>query len=270
MKKKSLQIVFLLLMAFSLVGCDGVTKWMASSHLKGKPAMKISKNIDLHYAENRDVAFSLLYWIPSTFRKKLILTMGVLGTLFILTFFFMYAREHLMFGLGMALVLSGALGNLLDRFFRGYVVDFIYFHTETIKWPIFNVADICVSCGIAIIGFVLFFQKDAPDFLMLDEDEDPALNMKTWQNPTGYYGINPVRSLPLKVPFSEGVQRVFQPAPQPVAVADENNQLLLFSSDDLAETFEGVDLSREFSYNEQKVRTVKVELALTEEAKRSL
>jgi len=49
--------------------------------------------------------------------------------------------------LGLVLILAGALGNLGDRLFRGYVVDFIHVS----HWPVFNVADICVSVGAALL-----------------------------------------------------------------------------------------------------------------------
>jgi len=48
----------------------------------------------------------------------------------------------------LALVLAGALGNLMDRLMRGYVVDFFYLH----HWPVFNVADIWIALGVGLLG----------------------------------------------------------------------------------------------------------------------
>ena len=61
--------------------------------------------------------------------------------------------------LGLALVLSGALGNAWDRFTIGVVVDFLDFHVGSYHWPAFNVADICICCGAGIVVLAEFFGK---------------------------------------------------------------------------------------------------------------
>ena len=60
--------------------------------------------------------------------------------------------------LGYAMVLGGALGNGLDRGVRGYVVDFLDFHAFSWHWPAFNVADIGIVCGAALLVFASFLQ----------------------------------------------------------------------------------------------------------------
>jgi signal peptidase II len=55
------------------------------------------------------------------------------------------------FCLGLALILGGALGNLVDRLTLGYVVDFLFFHYQTYYWPAFNVADSAITCGVAFL-----------------------------------------------------------------------------------------------------------------------
>jgi len=57
-----------------------------------------------------------------------------------------------------ALLLAGIFGNLLDRFMRGYVVDFLHFHYKDFSWPSFNVADSCI-CIAAGLLFISAFQK---------------------------------------------------------------------------------------------------------------
>lgn len=62
--------------------------------------------------------------------------------------------EHL----GYALVIGGALGNVIDRFRFGAVADFFYFHMGSLGWPAFNIADACICIGVAILLFhSLFF-----------------------------------------------------------------------------------------------------------------
>jgi signal peptidase II len=53
----------------------------------------------------------------------------------------------------LSILLAGAVGNLIDRFFLGFVIDFIDFHYQTFYWPIFNVADILISIGVVLLIF---------------------------------------------------------------------------------------------------------------------
>ena len=59
--------------------------------------------------------------------------------------------------LALSVVMAGALGNMLDRFRLGYVVDFL----ELPHWPIFNVADILLCCGVAGLAILLFLEEKA-------------------------------------------------------------------------------------------------------------
>ena len=63
----------------------------------------------------------------------------------------------------LVLIAAGAVGNFIDRMANGYVVDFFYF--KLINFPIFNVADIYVTCGITVMVFLMFFRyKEENDF----------------------------------------------------------------------------------------------------------
>ena len=55
--------------------------------------------------------------------------------------------------LGLALVLGGAIGNVIDRMLYGYVVDFILIHYQSWSYPAFNVADSAITCGVVLIVF---------------------------------------------------------------------------------------------------------------------
>ena len=76
--------------------------------------------------------------------------------------FFLYALKHVSLGeaFGLALVLAGGIGNAIDRFTLGYVVDFIDF--SFISFPVFNIADIGVTCGfvIAFISILIRWHKE--------------------------------------------------------------------------------------------------------------
>jgi len=63
--------------------------------------------------------------------------------------------------ISLSLILAGALGNIVDRISRGYVIDFLDFHIRSAHWPFFNVADSCITIGAVLMIFILFRRKPA-------------------------------------------------------------------------------------------------------------
>ena len=69
----------------------------------------------------------------------------------------MYVKsQHNLEKLGLFLIISGAVSNILDRTINGYVIDFIFLHYKDFYWPAFNFADIYITIGILIIIFHYF------------------------------------------------------------------------------------------------------------------
>ena len=136
---------------------DRWTKIMAVSHLKGAPPVVLIKGVlELRYLENHGAAFGMLqnrqvfFWI---------LTM--IFFCFALYFFFKVPKttRYLPLDISIAILTAGAAGNFIDRITLKYVIDYIYF--SLIDFPVFNVADIYVSAGVAVlIILVLFFYKE--------------------------------------------------------------------------------------------------------------
>jgi signal peptidase II len=151
-----------------LLALDHITKWLAIVHLKPewwgvvKPTQEmwdarptivlIPKLLQLQYAENLGAAFSILYGY--TFVLGII---SLLATVLLVWFWRSLPAAEIQGRIAVAMVLSGAIGNMIDRFFRGLVVDFIdahWFHQA--HWPTFNIADsaICVGAVILSIRFL--------------------------------------------------------------------------------------------------------------------
>jgi len=59
----------------------------------------------------------------------------------------------------LSLILAGALGNFIDRLFRGYVIDFLEVHVKKFYWPTFNIADSCISIGAVLLVFILVTRR---------------------------------------------------------------------------------------------------------------
>ena len=151
---------------------DQATKMWAVSTLKDGSVISVIPNIlELTYVENRGAAFGMMQGKQGFF---FILTIVVsLAIVYMLVRIPVNAR--MMPGIVcLAAVLSGAVGNLIDRVLQSYVVDFIYF--KPIDFPVFNVADIFVTCGMIILMLLLLFYYKDEDLTWLgkaskDHDE---------------------------------------------------------------------------------------------------
>lgn len=180
MKKKDKKtILFSACCLLLLIALDQFTKHLAVVFLKGNPSIPIIKDVfELKYLENTSAAFgmdpiSLLHGIfhfeifeqnPDVylhFRMGFfyILTIAMIAV-FVWVFFKIPKVKRMMFlDLIIIFLTAGAVGNLIDRMTQQYVVDFLYF--KLIDFPIFNVADIYVTCSaIAFLVLGIFYYKD--------------------------------------------------------------------------------------------------------------
>jgi signal peptidase II len=113
--------------------------------------------VELSYAENCFAAFGLLHQAPSIARRVVFGLAAIVASLALL-WLFAQGRGGAAFAVSVPLIVAGALGNFFDRAVYGYVVDFIHVHYEhPILWmdrfdyPTFNVADITIFIGVALL-----------------------------------------------------------------------------------------------------------------------
>lgn len=147
-----------------LVLLDQATKLAAVSALKdGDPFVLIPGAFQLQYLENRGAAFGLLQNARIFF---LTVTLVALAAVIYVLVRLPLKRKYIVLRFLMVLIAAGAAGNMIDRVFLGYVRDFLYF--SLIDFPIFNVADIYVTCAtILLILLLLFYYKEEDDFAFL-------------------------------------------------------------------------------------------------------
>jgi signal peptidase II len=143
------QLLAVVLLIFGLVGCDHATKHLAATELRGTPTVLVPGVLELTYAENRDSAFSLLHHaIAEGTRYRFLLGAMTLGSIVAaLGLVVRWRRSSFIEKAAMATLLGGALGNLGDRAVLGYVVDWVHLT----HWPVFNVADLAITCGIGLL-----------------------------------------------------------------------------------------------------------------------
>lgn len=132
---------------FVALGLDQVTKWVAVCFLKGSPSIEIIPNLfSFTYVENSGAAFGLLRGYTTLFIIMAIVTVAIIFVYFRLT-----GPDERLVQVALIFILAGAVGNVLDRCFLGYVVDFLDLHWYAYKWPVFNVADTVIDIGVGLI-----------------------------------------------------------------------------------------------------------------------
>lgn len=147
-----------------LTWLDQWTKVLAVTHLKGQSSFVLLQGVlEFYYLENHGAAFSLFQNAMWFF-----LIIAVAAMAFIVWFLrrMPLERRYMPVRIVLVAIAAGAMGNLIDRMQLGYVRDFIYF--SLIDFPVFNVADIYVTCAVAVlIALILFYYKDS-DFAWIE------------------------------------------------------------------------------------------------------
>ena len=174
-------IIIQIILFFVLLAIDQLTKYLAVQGLKDKPAIVLIPNVlELRYLENNGAAFGFLQNKQWLFYVVTVLVMAVI-VYFWIRIIRMSKRyvsldaekirkktflDRSFLNYVLVFLAAGAIGNLIDRIAHIYVVDFIYF--RLINFPIFNFADICVSCSaVVLVIFFIFIYKDDPEFVLL-------------------------------------------------------------------------------------------------------
>ncbi len=146
------------LSAFIIV-FDQATKALLTSAFRLGESLTLTPFFDLVFVFNRGAAFSFLSTAGGWQRWFfVVLAFGISAWLMVMLKH--HAREKLM-PTALAMVLGGALGNVIDRLNHGAVVDFLSFHVAGYFWPAFNVADSAITIGVALLLWHQFIQGKA-------------------------------------------------------------------------------------------------------------
>lgn len=127
-----------------LISIDQYTKQQIAISLNYGQDFPIADCLSFRYVVNHGVAFGMLSQVSIYQRLFLI---GIAAIAVILGIIQWLIASSTIGRIAMVLIISGALGNVLDRMYLGYVIDFIDFHIGSWHFPIFNIADIYISLG---------------------------------------------------------------------------------------------------------------------------
>jgi len=138
----------LLMCVVCLVGCDHASKIVAAAALRNAaPVVVVPGLLDLHYTENRDVAFDMLSRLSLRLPAWAVTGLAVIATALVVVAWLRRRAGAWSEQIGLALVSAGAIGNATDRLLLGHVIDFIHVRL----WPVFNVADALVVAGAGLL-----------------------------------------------------------------------------------------------------------------------
>ena len=149
-------ITFLFSILIPLVICDQLSKEIILKKFELYESFNLLPFLNFTFVINYGFAFGFLN-NPSI--NQIIVSLIIISIILYFLYLLLKTQDHI-FQISLILILSGALGNLFDRIYRGFVIDFIDFFAGDYHWPAFNLADSWITIGFMIMMFnILFLNK---------------------------------------------------------------------------------------------------------------
>jgi signal peptidase II len=178
------RFTFMAAVAATVLVSDALTKYWAETTLSARPTadpaiVLIQDVLNFHLAYNQGGAFGMLSQGDASWRGPFFLLMSAGAVALIVSLYRKVAPRQWALKWGLPLVLGGALGNLTDRIAKGKVVDFVDYRAGWVQlmnegiqkvngswhvtdhWPTFNVADMCICAGVALMAIDMFVSSRA-------------------------------------------------------------------------------------------------------------
>jgi signal peptidase II len=148
------------IVSLAVLVVDQWTKHLAESALAGKPPRVVIPGfLDLVHVENTGVAFGLFAAGSSSIGVLTLTLLGLVALGLVLYYFWRTPATNKSVLFALALILGGAVGNLVDRVMSGSVTDFIDVYVGTHHWPTFNAADSAITIGIVLLTYDALFAR---------------------------------------------------------------------------------------------------------------
>lgn len=135
-----------LVLAFAVIGADQTVKWLIRQTIERGDSLAVVWPLKLVHVTNSGAAFGMFQGAG-----PLLVMTSILGMIAIVVFLFNPSFAHPLMRLGLALMLGGAVGNLIDRVKDGEVVDFV----KVPNFPAFNVADSAITIGVLVLVWAM-------------------------------------------------------------------------------------------------------------------
>jgi signal peptidase II len=150
-----------LLLATLIVILDQATKWMITQTFLFEETLSIFPGFSLTLRHNTGAAFSFLA-TAAGWQRWFFVGLAFIISSIIIIWLGRLSKDDKSESIGLALVLGGALGNLIDRLWFGYVIDFILVYYKDWQWPAFNIADSAIFMGVVLYTLSTFKKTEKP------------------------------------------------------------------------------------------------------------
>jgi signal peptidase II len=151
---------FYLLIAFVVVVLDRWTKHLVAQRIPLYRHIRLIPGFfSLTHTENTGAAFSLFADSNGPWKTGLLIAFSAIALVVVSVLLWKNHHTHVATGVGLSLIMGGALGNLWDRVVRGRVVDFLLFYVKRYQWPVFNLADSAIVIGAGLLVLEILFHK---------------------------------------------------------------------------------------------------------------
>ncbi|MBI3900129.1 MAG: lipoprotein signal peptidase [Gammaproteobacteria bacterium] len=134
----------------AIIVFDQLSKWVALKYLLRHAEVAVAPFLNLTLVFNRGAAFGFLNSAEG-WQNVFFVVIALVATAIIFYLLNRLSAAERSVAIGLSLILGGALGNLIDRFIHGHVIDFIDIYYKTWHWPAFNVADSAITIGAALL-----------------------------------------------------------------------------------------------------------------------
>jgi signal peptidase II len=159
MTKNSARAVYLLI-ALIVVLLDRWTKHVVAQRIALYSHIQIIPGFfRLTHTENTGAAFSLFADSTAPWKTGMLIAFSVIALFVVAVLLWKNSHAHIATGIGLSLIMGGALGNLWDRLASGRVVDFLLFYIRRYQWPVFNLADSAIVVGAGLLVIEILFAK---------------------------------------------------------------------------------------------------------------
>jgi signal peptidase II len=151
---------YYLLISMAVIVLDRVTKLWVEHSIQLHDSIRIIPGFfSFTHIENRGAAFGIFNDSPAPWKVGMLVAFSVLALVIVSRLLWKNSHCISSTGVGLALILGGAIGNLWDRVAAGHVTDFLLFYIGTHEWPAFNVADSSIVVGAALLVLEILFAK---------------------------------------------------------------------------------------------------------------
>jgi signal peptidase II len=151
------------LIAILVIVLDRMSKWLVAGNITLHDSISVLPGFfRLTHVQNSGAAFGLFAESSSEWKVAILILFSILALAVVSALLWKNSHSMTVTGVGLALILGGAVGNLWDRLLTGHVVDFFDFYLGSYHWPAFNVADSAIVIGaLLLVAEILFARSPA-------------------------------------------------------------------------------------------------------------